>query len=985
MRMPTRSNLKGPILLPHGTLRPTKPGSPNKSAKIMAKVKSLQEQELLSAISAGRCPSSQEIINASVGPVALTMSDLGVVDASKEVSDGTSFLLACRAENYTGLPPAKRKGNKAESVSDKETTLSEQDWKENGWILKKENMLTIDLPKYLDKLVDWGYKYKNFASGFDVKRLDDSKDWRAMLWIPTSDFVSVVPADETAVCRLFFACRTDHTACTIKAEAIHATAAPEKQEAGLAGELEQGHVRFGLHNKGAFTASDQHSTNKDKDHPGNESIVGAQPLHSLEDDQALEHDAFETRTKGQEEHEYKNDQHDRHEIGQGAEQDEIHGIGNNGKNKDKGSGEEDADACPTVKKGHDRYTCKCRLLDIKAETLEVLLREAKNAVHRRAAQIRNEGQDGTYQATFQGTRTPDEIATIRHNASQLADQEWVPSFAMIDKDSAELKALEKGESDIGIVMSLDVVLTPPSFVRWVQEHKLDTSSSGGNIDKPSISHPAMDDLLKLVRPLQRVRDFGLEWERAIVTFKSEVDKLCTRHKLDRGTSSKIISYFEKNWLCENWRGKEHWTDAGLPTGASRDGPMNTNNYAESSFRTIKTVFLAGMKNKRVDQLVCIIINDIFPYFAIWPPTAPRPSKELLDTIRWGHNLWQISSFECEVNDNGNQIWYIIRDSRGDQSLRDSVAFEAVVPGIIKTVVEIYSNGTQKCPCNQWIQTGKYCCHLWAMSWYFNSGTLQQYQGPVLGATSKGKGSAGPNETHHEATAKKQIWDRSAEDATVYSEHISLAQTVIPDISGQTDTTSPMSYQPVHSKVQSESFALPINARKKGRSGFATPIRGSKQTVRCTKTKAITSQTSIPSNKTPLVYSYKSAEQTCAPGEESKVRSAHATTSQGVDIKQGCGMINTTGTAVCYLNSAFQVLLHLPAVRDKLLEMQLPRSTRSHTKITNAPRYLMINLDRTEERQLGDLSSKGVKIHKELDLSEYAEGKTKVSFWSISRA
>ncbi|KAJ9113002.1 hypothetical protein QFC22_006098 [Naganishia vaughanmartiniae] len=250
--MSTRSNLKGPTILLHGALRPTKPGSPNKSAKIMAKVKSLQEQELLSSVSAGRCPSSQDIINASVGPVALTMSNLGVVDASKEVSDGTSFLLACTAENYTGLPPAKPKGHRAESVSDKETTLSEQDCKENGWILKKENMLTIDFPKHLDKLVDWGYKYKNFASVFDVKRLDDSKDWRAMLWIPTSDFESVVPADETAVCRLFFACRTDYTACTIKAEAIQATAAPEKQEAGLARELEQGHVRFDLHNKGAL-------------------------------------------------------------------------------------------------------------------------------------------------------------------------------------------------------------------------------------------------------------------------------------------------------------------------------------------------------------------------------------------------------------------------------------------------------------------------------------------------------------------------------------------------------------------------------------------------------------------------------------------------------------------------------------------------------------------------------------------------------------
>lgn len=52
---------------------------------------------------------------------------------------------------------------------------------------------------------------------------------------------------------------------------------------------------------------------------------------------------------------------------------------------------------------------------------------------------------------------------------------------------------------------------------------------------------------------------------------------------------------------------EYWTDEGLPTGASRDGPLNTNNYAESGFRTIKTLFLGGMKNKRS---VYVVIFDM---------------------------------------------------------------------------------------------------------------------------------------------------------------------------------------------------------------------------------------------------------------------------------------------------------------------------------------------------------------------------------------
>lgn len=40
------------------------------------------------------------------------------------------------------------------------------------------------------------------------------------------------------------------------------------------------------------------------------------------------------------------------------------------------------------------------------------------------------------------------------------------------------------------------------------------------------------------------------------------------------------------------------TDEGLPKGRTRDGPWDTNNWIESSFRTFNIVFLEHRKNKR---------------------------------------------------------------------------------------------------------------------------------------------------------------------------------------------------------------------------------------------------------------------------------------------------------------------------------------------------------------------------------------------------
>jgi hypothetical protein len=101
------------------------------------------------------------------------------------------------------------------------------------------------------------------------------------------------------------------------------------------------------------------------------------------------------------------------------------------------------------------------------------------------------------------------------------------------------------------------------------------------------------------------------------------------------------------------------TDIGLPRGQSRDGPFNTNNWAEAAFRVFDTVFLELLKNKRfctfifsiqsgllqlphlyrIDRLATIILDDFFPMYENWPHTETRPSNDFVNVTRRGHDLW----------------------------------------------------------------------------------------------------------------------------------------------------------------------------------------------------------------------------------------------------------------------------------------------------------------------------------------------------------
>jgi hypothetical protein len=94
----------------------------------------------------------------------------------------------------------------------------------------------------------------------------------------------------------------------------------------------------------------------------------------------------------------------------------------------------------------------------------------------------------------------------------------------------------------------------------------------------------------------------------------------------------------------------------MPPNQTRDGSWNTNNWAETAFKTFDTVFLDNRMNKRwaalirlfavteasysIDRLASIIINDFLPFFRHWRPRN-RPLNKLIIALHTkAHNLWE---------------------------------------------------------------------------------------------------------------------------------------------------------------------------------------------------------------------------------------------------------------------------------------------------------------------------------------------------------
>ncbi|KAJ9110930.1 hypothetical protein QFC20_002696, partial [Naganishia adeliensis] len=323
-------------------------------------------------------------------------------------------------------------------------------------------------------------------------------------------------------------------------------------------------------------------------------------------------------------------------------------------------------------------------------TLADLLQAGKAEVEQRAREIIKQQKKGQ-EIEVNDFRTSTEMASLGENAARIvADSSgWTPGFGMIDKDTAERNALRE-------VFGKDFCIRLCQFHlkqamrRWQKQCtiKIAGPRKGG---QQALPKEAMESLLRHVEVLQRCPRES-DWEEYVSEFNRKVRKLVLeRYSLGEAMCQRVLSYFEDNWFDDRWR--DMWVDYGLPDGATRDGILNTNNFIERAFKTFKTVFLGGRKNRRIDRLILVLVNDFFPFYALWPPNDAKPSRVVLSTMKSGYEIWKCAVFrEEEISSGLSRCW--ITRAATQEELRRSPAIRTIT-----TVIEQYkAEGTTYCPC-----------------------------------------------------------------------------------------------------------------------------------------------------------------------------------------------------------------------------------------------------------------------------------------------
>ncbi|KAJ9115047.1 hypothetical protein QFC22_005375 [Naganishia vaughanmartiniae] len=855
---PNKAPPKGPYLMPHGGLRPTQPGSPNKTAKMMAAIKKLQDQNQIT-LTSGIVASSADIFQASQNaPTASTNLQLGITDATQEISEGTLFLLRHLAQNQAlptpsePVPPMPIKG--------RIPTVRNPQWHAKGWVLKYQDVLTVDLPKVFD-----------------------------------------------------------HEATRDHLEPFLANASsPSPSDLGIDQDLLQGHIKFVKERRPNFVAAPDSAYNHMKDISNRES----------EGDISS---GVEKRGDEDENMDYND--------GGGEPWQGIQNV-DSGDGGDADEGEEVAQSRTEMGKHKGRYDCKCRWA---ATTLEKLLRAAKEAVEQRASTITFQG--------LSGYRSEKEISEIRANASTIDKVQWTPSFAMIDKDQAELNALEEVR-------------------RWVKAHgiPLDFEESVGEPDPPSLPRPAMDGLMKLIRPLQRVRSpaNSFEWQTAVEKFNDGVRSLSVQHKMDEGTATKILSYFQENWFCDRWR---------------------------------------------MDQLVVVIINDVFPYFEMWPPTAPRPSKTLVGVMRSGHNLWQISHFELVVEDMGKQLWAIIRDSTAEKATSKSEAKSRSIAE--KKFWEVGDLGEREYSEIGWPATGTVTRPRLTVHAPFpapevdngpsrSNGTNRESPSPVVvqpkskphpqagaspvgfntcsaarEATSKAKGvKAAPSPAVFtikqgqglvNGVGRNICYLNAAFQALLHLPFIrnKLLETRVIRTTRSADFVKSLCELACQWEKAMEPFEVEWFLKHR----LQDVVRGDNEP----STQEYLNDFDFPVNEQQCISEFfwnffNKLRNDCTDVKEGQTCESQ-TLEIGVPVK-----LKDTKTLKELVAALFTTSYQPHPTVVHGTSCCSATTIQVHTTIINTPRYILIHLDRSEERRLGDTVSRGVKICRELELGEYTGGK-----------
>ncbi|KAJ7812162.1 hypothetical protein B0H14DRAFT_3753431 [Mycena olivaceomarginata] len=249
---------------------------------------------------------------------------------------------------------------------------------------------------------------------------------------------------------------------------------------------------------------------------------------------------------------------------------------------------------------------------------------------------------------------------------------------MIDKSLPELKALEAVLKWLGMEEDVYIRLCQFHVIQAILNwHKDKENDHGIGF---TLSHELKFEICVLFRTLQRCHTWDA-WPNAKSTFYEGLELLLsdvaepdsdddsadsdtvhsaqtqaqtenkprtkkpppqprTKHAKQTGLTcyETVRAYFEKNWFVHRWI--PLFTDIGLPSDQSRDGPWNTNNWAETAFKQFNTIFLDNKHNKRIDRLASIILNDHLPYFCFFPtPTRSEP-REIREMNLDAHSLWE---------------------------------------------------------------------------------------------------------------------------------------------------------------------------------------------------------------------------------------------------------------------------------------------------------------------------------------------------------
>ena len=172
------------------------------------------------------------------------------------------------------------------------------------------------------------------------------------------------------------------------------------------------------------------------------------------------------------------------------------------------------------------------------------------------------------------------LADLMKYSTEIHEDEYSPSFVMIDGDNAERLAVER--------------VFPGKPIRMCQFHFMQacTSRIRGVFGRSRAANAKTAAVLESLRRLQRCHIIT-EWDDQYQTFKQDINNIAN----DGGEAlEKLADYFDRVWFSPVWR--SYCVDYGMPSECTRDGPWSTNNYAEAAFRVFDRVFLCCRVNKR---------------------------------------------------------------------------------------------------------------------------------------------------------------------------------------------------------------------------------------------------------------------------------------------------------------------------------------------------------------------------------------------------